>query len=75
MNSAITNPLRHHPGESVFRVLFTVLGILVAGLPMGVVMFYQSLSGIFAQITHANIKIPEKLDRLLSCFLVTPKHA
>ena len=68
----VTTALRHHPGESVFRVLFTVLGIIVVGLPMGVVMLYQSLSGVFAQITHANIRIPEKLDRLLSCFLVTP---
>ena len=57
----------------MFRVTFTLLSILIAGLPVGVVMIYQTLSALFAQITHANIKTPAKIDRLLSYIFVTPK--
>ncbi|MCG8605806.1 sterol desaturase family protein [bacterium] len=68
----VTTSLRHHPGESFFRVVFTILAILIAGAPIGAVMLYQTLSAFFAQITHANIKTPAKIDRLLSFFIVTP---
>lgn len=68
----ITTGLRHHPGESLFRAAFTILAVLVAGLPMGVVMMYQTMSAIFTQFTHANIKSPTGLDRLISTILVTP---
>lgn len=68
----ITTGLRHHPGESLFRAAFTMLGILVIGLPIGVVMMYQTMSAIFTQLTHANIKSPAGLDRLISTVFVTP---
>ena len=69
----VTTSLRHHPGESLFRVIFALLSILIAGVPVGVVMIYQTLSALFAQITHANIKTPAKIDRLLSYIFVTPQ--
>jgi sterol desaturase/sphingolipid hydroxylase (fatty acid hydroxylase superfamily) len=68
----VTTSLRHHPGESLFRVVFTIFAILIAGVPIGAVMLYQTLSAFFAQITHANIKTPAKIDRLLSYLIVTP---
>jgi len=69
-----SNPtgLRHHPGEAVFRSIFTVLAVLISGASIGVVFLYQSLSALFAQITHANIASPGGLDRLLSWVFVTP---
>jgi sterol desaturase/sphingolipid hydroxylase (fatty acid hydroxylase superfamily) len=63
---------RHHPGESVFRFVFTALGVIVAGAPIYLVFLYQSLSVVFAQFTHANIRVPAWLDRALSWVLVTP---
>ena len=71
-NVDVTTGLRHHPGEIVFRSSFTILGVLLLGLPMGIIMFYQTLSVIFAQITHANIKMPRSIDRALSLIFVTP---
>ncbi len=68
----VTTALRHHPGESVFRAAFTILAIFVAGVPVGVVMLYQTLSALFAQLTHANVRVPQKLDKLLSYVLVSP---
>ena len=68
----VTTGLRHHPGETVIRISFTILGVLIVGAPMWLIMVYQSLSVLFAHITHANIKMPKQLDRMLSWVFVTP---
>lgn len=68
----VTTGLRHHPGETVFRILFTILGVFLVGVPIGIVMLYQSLSVLFAHLTHANINMPRKIDRALSYLFVTP---
>jgi len=67
-----TTANRHHPGESVFRAVFTLIAVLVAGAPMWLVMLYQTLSVIFSQFNHANIRLPEWADRLLSWVIVSP---
>lgn len=67
-----TTANRHHPGESVFRFSFTVIAVLVSGAPIWLVMLYQSLSVLLAQFNHANINISDKLDKVLSFFIVSP---
>ena len=67
-----TTANRHHPLESVIRFTFTLLGVLVVGTPIAIVMIYQSMSLIFTQFTHANIKISKTLDKLLSYVIVSP---
>jgi len=71
-NVDVTTGLRHHPGETVFRILFTILGVYISGASIGMVMLYQSISVLFAHITHANISLPKNLDRVISYILVTP---
>lgn len=68
----VTTGLRHHPGETVFRIFFTIVAVVIIGAPMGIVMLYQSLSVLFAHITHANINMPRGLDRALSYVFITP---
>lgn len=68
----VTTGLRHHPGETVFRISFTILAVIIVGAPIGIVMLYQSLSVLFAHITHANINMPRKVDNALSYLFVTP---
>ncbi|MGB1169721.1 MAG: sterol desaturase family protein [Flavobacteriaceae bacterium] len=67
-----TTANRHHPLESVIRFTFTLFGVLVVGTPIAIVMIYQSLSLVFTQFTHANIKMSKSLDKLLSYFIVSP---
>jgi sterol desaturase/sphingolipid hydroxylase (fatty acid hydroxylase superfamily) len=67
-----TTANRHHPLESVIRYIFTLFGVFLVGAPMGVVMLYQSLSLVFTQFNHANIKLPRKLDKALSYVIVSP---
>jgi sterol desaturase/sphingolipid hydroxylase (fatty acid hydroxylase superfamily) len=67
-----TTANRHHPFESLVRFSFTLLAVFILGAPIGVVMFYQSLSVVLSQFNHANINLPLKLDQWLSYVLVTP---
>ena len=67
-----TSANRHHPGESVIRFIFTIVGVLIIGAPMWMVFLYQTLSVIATQFNHANIVLPKKLDVLLSYFIVSP---
>tara|TARA_B100000003_G_C10934638_1_gene372685 strand:- start:3293 stop:4129 length:837 start_codon:yes stop_codon:yes gene_type:complete len=71
-NVDVTSGLRHHPGENLLRLTFTVLAILVTGASLGLVMFYQTISAFFAALTHANISVPKWLDKPLSFIFVTP---
>lgn len=68
----VTTANRHHPIESVIRFTFTTLAVWIGGIPIGIVMLYQSMSVVASQYTHANLGIPDWLDRFLSLVLVTP---
>jgi sterol desaturase/sphingolipid hydroxylase (fatty acid hydroxylase superfamily) len=68
----VTTANRHHPVESLFRALFTLLAVWISGSPVWLLMMYQSLSVLFAQFNHANIHFPAKVDRVLSWVIVSP---
>ncbi|MDH3699008.1 MAG: sterol desaturase family protein, partial [Flavobacteriaceae bacterium] len=67
-----TTANRHHPFESVIRFVFTTLGVLVIGTPIGIIMLYQSLSIVATQFGHANIRLPSNVDKALSWVIVSP---
>jgi sterol desaturase/sphingolipid hydroxylase (fatty acid hydroxylase superfamily) len=67
-----TTANRHHPFESLIRFSFTLFGVFIIGTPIALVMLYQSLSLVATQFTHANIRLPGKLDHALSWFFVSP---
>ncbi|WP_273566030.1 sterol desaturase family protein [Maribacter halichondriae] len=67
-----TTANRHHPLESVIRFVFTLFGVFLIGIPIGIVMLYQSLSLVATQFGHANIKLPKKVDNILSWVIVSP---
>lgn len=71
-NVDVTTGLRHHPIESILRGLFFFAGILIAGAPMYAVMLFQTLIVLATAFTHANISLPNWLDRTLSFILVSP---
>ena len=67
-----TSANRHHPGESVFRFIFTTLGVVLIGCPIWILMLYQSMSVLLSQFNHANIIFPKWLDTTLSWVIVSP---
>lgn len=71
-NVDTTTANRHHPLESIVRFSFTLLGVFILGTSIGIIMFYQALSVVSTQFSHANIRLPKKFDRWISYFLVSP---
>ncbi|WP_411031195.1 sterol desaturase family protein [Spongiimicrobium sp. 3-5] len=71
-NVDTTTANRHHPLESVIRFAFTLFGVYLIGTPIGIVMLYQSMSLVATQFGHANIKLPRKVDEVLSWVIVSP---
>jgi sterol desaturase/sphingolipid hydroxylase (fatty acid hydroxylase superfamily) len=71
-NVDTTTANRHHPGESVFRFIFTTMGVVISGTPMWLVMLYQSMSVVLSQFNHANITLPKWLDDAMSWVIVSP---
>ncbi|NER16130.1 sterol desaturase family protein [Spongiivirga citrea] len=71
-NVDTTTANRHHPGESVIRFAFTLVGVFIVGAPIALVFLYQSISVVLSQFNHANIKIPKWLDNALSWVIVSP---
>ncbi|AWO01471.1 sterol desaturase [Chitinophaga alhagiae] len=67
-----TTALRHHPVESVFRIIALFAAIVAMGVPIWMVMLYQTLSALMSQFNHANIRLPGWLDKGLSWIIVSP---
>ncbi|MBP8917251.1 MAG: sterol desaturase family protein [Chitinophagales bacterium] len=72
MHVDTTTANRHHPIESIFRAVFTLLAVIISGAPMWLVMMYQSASVVFSQFNHANITLPRWLDNAISWLIVSP---
>ena len=67
-----TSANRHHPGESVFRFVFTTLAVILIGAPMWMVFMYQTMSVVLTQFNHSNIQMPKWLDNALGILFCTP---
>jgi sterol desaturase/sphingolipid hydroxylase (fatty acid hydroxylase superfamily) len=67
-----TSANRHHPGESVFRLVFTILAVVLIGAPIWMIFLYQTMSVVLTQFNHANVKIVSWLDDGLKLIFVTP---
>jgi len=68
----VTTGTRHHPGEWLLRESFTIIGIIITGIPIGIYFLYRSVSAIFTHFNHANIKMPQWIDKPISWIFVSP---
>jgi sterol desaturase/sphingolipid hydroxylase (fatty acid hydroxylase superfamily) len=68
----VTTAFRQHPGETVWRILWQLAAVVLFGLPLWVVVIYLTVSGLNAQLEHANIRLGDRVDLLLRLFVVTP---
>lgn len=67
-----TTGTRHHPLDFVIRESFALIAVIIMGMPLAFYLIYRILSVFFTYFTHANIKLPKKLDSALSYLIVTP---
>ena len=63
---------RHHPGDLAMRLIFATFAIVAFGIPLVYYLIYRLLTPFFCYFTHANVRLPEGLDRLLSLVFITP---
>jgi sterol desaturase/sphingolipid hydroxylase (fatty acid hydroxylase superfamily) len=68
----VSTGTRHHPGEWVIRESFTIVGIVVMGLPVGLYFMHRSFQALFTYFNHANISLPKWLDRAIGWVFVSP---
>ena len=72
----VSTGLRHHPLELVLTLLIDSLVAILFGLLPLALMFYGITELMFALFSHADVKLPGKIDRTLRVFFVTPRiHA
>jgi len=68
----VTTGLRFHPIEIFLSMGIKVAAVAVIGPPVVAVLIFEIVLNATAMFNHGNVRIPEKLDRILRLFLVTP---
>lgn len=68
----VTSGTRHHPIDFMMRETFALLAIIIAGLPLAYYVFYRILTILFTYFSHANMKLPLKLDKAISLVFISP---
>jgi len=68
----VTTAFRQHPGETMWRILWYVFAIAMFGIPLWIVVLYQVVSALNAQLEHTNIILFTPVDRLLRLVIVSP---
>jgi sterol desaturase/sphingolipid hydroxylase (fatty acid hydroxylase superfamily) len=72
----VSTGLRHHPFEMLLAVTVGIPAAIIFGLLPLALIIYGSADAMFALFTHANVKLPAGLERVLRIVLVTPRiHA
>ncbi len=68
----VTTANRFHIGEIVLSSLLRIPAILVFGAHLWELLLYELIMFPIVQFHHANIGLPERLDKILRVFIVTP---
>jgi len=67
-----TTGTRHHPGDYIMREVFALIAVILLGAPFAFYIVYRIVTIFFTYLTHANIMMPNWLDKSLSYVFVTP---
>ncbi len=68
----LSTGVRHHPLEPLYNSLILSGLTVLAGLDGLAIALYSLSAGAFALWTHANIRLPDGVDRALRTVLMTP---
>ena len=64
--------IRFHPLEIILSIFVKSAAVVLLGAPALVVVVFEALVNGSAMFNHANLRLPEKLDRVLRLVFVTP---
>jgi sterol desaturase/sphingolipid hydroxylase (fatty acid hydroxylase superfamily) len=68
----VTSGARFHPVEILLSVMIKFVVIALIGAPAVAVLLFEVLLNAGAMFNHANLRLPERLDRALRVLIVTP---
>lgn len=68
----VTTGLRFHPVEILLSMVIKLMVVVALGAPAVAVLVFEVLLNATAMFNHANLRLPEQLDRALRLILVTP---
>ncbi len=68
----VTSGVRFHPLEIILSLAIKCFFIVLMGAPVLAVFIFEAVLSTSALFNHGNFYIPEKADRILRTFLVTP---
>jgi sterol desaturase/sphingolipid hydroxylase (fatty acid hydroxylase superfamily) len=68
----VSTTVRFHPLEFLLQLPVSAFVIMTLGAPPVAVILYELMDAAINVFSHANIRLPERLDRVLSRLIVTP---
>jgi sterol desaturase/sphingolipid hydroxylase (fatty acid hydroxylase superfamily) len=68
----VSTAIRFHPLEILLSMWIKVAVVLLLGAPAVAVLLFEILLNAAALFSHADLRLPERLDRALRLVLVTP---
>jgi len=68
-----TSSVRFHTGELILSYILKVPFFLLIGISVNTLLLYGLVFAIVVTLHHSNIRIGDKLDRILRKFIVSPK--
>jgi sterol desaturase/sphingolipid hydroxylase (fatty acid hydroxylase superfamily) len=67
-----TSTLRFHVGEVLFSALARVPVVIALAIPLAHLALFEAILFVSATFQHSNVRLPPRLERLLSVLIVTP---
>jgi sterol desaturase/sphingolipid hydroxylase (fatty acid hydroxylase superfamily) len=67
-----SSAFRFHPVEVIGAIVFTIPFVVIIGLPPAAVAAYELVEIVLSLLLHANIRIPEAIERAARFLFVTP---
>jgi sterol desaturase/sphingolipid hydroxylase (fatty acid hydroxylase superfamily) len=68
----VTTGTRFHPVEILLSMAIKMAIVVAIGAPAMAVVLFEVLLNATSMFNHSNVRVPDRLDRVLRYFLVTP---
>jgi sterol desaturase/sphingolipid hydroxylase (fatty acid hydroxylase superfamily) len=68
----VSSALRSHPVEIIVNVAFLALVTVICGLSPAVLAAYETAEHFANMLTHANLRIPDRIERVIRPLFMTP---
>ena len=68
----VTTAIRFHPLETGLSMLYRIALVYLLGPPAVAILVFEVLLNGTAMFNHANLRLPDRLDRVVRLVLVTP---